>query len=314
MAEKGEIKKILDTRYGEWWQNDTLVEAAKKRHGKNVDAVIDAIEYSRKKDRPIEILVIHGSSRSSPELSCAHELSNSQMLLEKGLEAVSDDERISITRANLRDYNIEPCNSCVSTCSALCGFPCNCFPFDPMQKLYPMVLKADIILMSTGVNQSSMSTRLKAFCDRLISLDGGFFVDKEQYAPKNSDWRDKCLAVSASGNFEYNQRMFGKVCAYFLSSKDQNNPSDSEDGTDYAKIVSRSLWNGFNSFGFIHPDPYYAVHASNPDEEYMFDKENLSRQSNLFKKASELVGSCIELHKHLAKNPPKFEPGRKNRT
>jgi multimeric flavodoxin WrbA len=57
----------------------------------------------------------------------------------------------------------------------------DCFPWDPMQELYPLVLKSDVMLCSTGVNQSAMSTRLKTFLDRLISLDGGFFVGPDQF-------------------------------------------------------------------------------------------------------------------------------------
>jgi multimeric flavodoxin WrbA len=59
-----------------------------------------------------------------------------------------------------------------------------------MQELYPLVLKCDVMLCSTGVNQSAMSTRLKTFLDRLISLDGGFFVGPNQYESKGEDWRD----------------------------------------------------------------------------------------------------------------------------
>lgn len=96
-----------------------------------------------------------------------------------------------------------------------------------MQELYPLVLKCDVMLCSTGVNQSAMSTRLKTFLDRLISLDGGFFVGADQYEQKGPEWRDKCIALAArlssTGQLHYDARMWGRVAAYFITSKDEKN-------------------------------------------------------------------------------------------
>src|ERR1019366_4570816 len=63
---------------------------------------------------------------------------NSQLLLKSALQQFEHDQKYEITEVRLRDYNISPCNGCYSTTSSLCGFPCNCFPLDPMQELYPL--------------------------------------------------------------------------------------------------------------------------------------------------------------------------------
>src|SRR5664280_1730824 len=72
-----------------------------------------------------------------------------------------------------------------------------------------------------------MSTRLKTFLDRLISLDGGFFVGADQYEQKGPEWRDKCIALgarlSSTGQLHYDARMWGRVAAYFITSKDEKN-------------------------------------------------------------------------------------------
>ena len=68
-------------KYGEWW-NYLDPEQAKEAHNANVMACASAL--MAKGHGPIRVLVVHGSSRSNTEYSCAHELSNSQLLLNHG--------------------------------------------------------------------------------------------------------------------------------------------------------------------------------------------------------------------------------------
>lgn len=302
------LEEVQKLRSAQWFDIPVLSENASKQHDKNVARVKKAIEYHNKKDRPLEILVIHGSSRSNYKLAASAEMSNSQMLLEYGLEPIEKDG-INISRIHLRDAEVSPCEGCVSTASALCGFPCNCFPFDPMQQYYEAVLKSDVMLISTPVNQSAMSSRLKLFVDRLISLDGGFLVDTGQYHDKDQEWRDKCIEISRNGDIEYAARMAGRVCAYFISSKDTDNPADTE--FRYGKEVARSLHKGFLDYGCLHPDPYYVVAASNPDEDYSYDKETLTQNKVALSQSEDLVRAAIELAK---KHPKPAAPGRVNRT
>lgn len=305
------VEDLLKIKYGDWWENKELADAASKAHDRNLAACRRAIDYHHSKDRPLEVLVVHGSPRSNFQKSAAQEPSNSQSLLELGLAQAKLDH-VAITRVNLRDYEIEPCEGCVSTASALCGFPCTCFPFDPMQKLYTLCLRADVMLMSTGVNQSAMSTRLKAFCDRLISLDGGFLVDKGQYHPKDTEFRETAIAMSKDGNFEYMERLFGRVAAYFIASKDEANPHDKD--YNYVKQVAGSLRKGFEDYGMFHAEDWCASVVANPDVDYCHDKSALVRDKQTQMKAAHVVESAVTLARQYRENPPEAESSRRNRT
>src|SRR5450432_4730920 len=209
-------RDFVEIKYGQWWEQVSQ-KATKKKHARNVKDCLAAADYHNQKNRPLNVLLIHGSGRSGFS-SAAQELSNSQLLLRSAVEPFRRNPACEITEISLREYNVEPCEGCYSTSSALCGFPCNCFPLDPMQELYPLVLKCDVMFCSTGVNQSAMSSRLKLFTDRLISLDGGFFVSPTQYREKDADWRDRCLALSTKlgKDLPYDPRTWGRVAAYFI--------------------------------------------------------------------------------------------------
>ena len=61
-------KDIVRLKYGEWW--DRISEkASKKRHARNVRVCLDAVDYHNREKRPLEILLIHGSSRSSFQMA-----------------------------------------------------------------------------------------------------------------------------------------------------------------------------------------------------------------------------------------------------
>ena len=289
----------------------------RKGHETNVRRCQEAVEYWRKKDRPLEVLALFGSGRGVN--NCSREISNSTMLLEKGLEEISSDEPIHIERVHLNEYTIEPCNNCLATCSALCGFPCNCFPYphEGAQRLYPLILRADVLLISTGVNQSSMSTRLKALLDRCISLDGGYYVAPEEFALKDQAWRQKMIRLSTEHEVHYDPRLFGKVCAYFITSKDQENPEKGVHNMDisYIELVAKQLYDGNDDFLMFHPDPYYVGFSAVPNEDYAYDKQRLSEDIEVHKKAKALVRSAVTLAQNFRKNGyPPMNPKRKNRT
>jgi multimeric flavodoxin WrbA len=317
-------KDLVQIRYGEWWEAGIPEEDTKAKHTKNVKACLAAVELYNNPDRPLRILVIHGSSRSSLK-SAAQELSNSQLLLRAGLAPYRDSNFV-IDEISLKEHNIEPCEGCYSTASTLCGFPCNCFPWDPMQELYPLVLACDVMLVSTPVNQSAMSSRLKLFLDRLISLDGGFFVDKDQYESKGPEWRDKCIKLakdlSSTGQLKYRPRMWGKVAAYFISSKDQDNKHKTvvrpfESTLGYIEGVAESLRDGNADYGFFHdPENWYAKVDTDPDQEMCYDKKTIAeKEPKTVDKAKLVVRKAVELAEKLRKNPVPFDGGaRKNRT
>lgn len=448
-----DLHEILKAKYdSEWWEYPELMDQAPNFHNQNLLNCNQALEYYQKKDRPITILVVHGSGRSSHK-SCAHERSNSQLLLEYGLSELENEFSqglVDIDIVNLRDYSIEPCNACfldpqirvltkngwlqlidiernnfvlshrklyrkvtscprpiygndivilkyknlkrqektinvtsdhkfligdkwveakdlkvgdklstidaklsyeitflsiellsspiktycltvehdhsfviqdniishncVSTASALCGYPCNCFPLpsEGMQQLYPKVLRSDVLLISTPVNQSMISTRLKAFLDRLISLDGGFLIDKDQYRPKDSLWRSKMIELSLNHPIEYSQRLYNKSAAYFLSGKDINNPFNKK--SDYIFHITKSLWSNFDDYGIQHPEKYFVVFSGKWDEDYSLDKAELNRQKIVLSDSKKLVRNTYNLALKLRDYPAKKVTGRINRT
>lgn len=313
---KPTMREWQDIRYGSTMP-DVGLEDYRKGHETNTKRCRDAISYWKEKDRLLEVLALFGSGRSTE--NCSGEISNSTMLLEKGLEEVSEETGINIERVHLNEYTIEPCNNCLATCSALCGFPCNCFPYaqEGAQRLYPKILRADVLLMSTGVYQSSMATRLKALLDRCICLDGGYYVSPEQYAFKNQEWRQKMIRISTEEEVKYDPRLFGKVCAYFISSKDQNNEEKGAHNMEisYIEMVARQLFDGNDDFMMFHPDPYYVGFAAKPNEDYSYDKLRLSKDAELHKKAKSLVRAAVKLAQDFRKNGyPELKDTRKNRT
>jgi len=317
---------------GEWFEFVDFKEA-KKQHAINIKNCQKAVDEYNEKDRPLRILAVHGSGRSTND-SCAYEVSNSKLFLQNSLKIVEKiDPKIEIEEISLREYNIEPCNNCLATTSSLCGFPCNCFPLDQMQEIYPKVLRSDIIFCSTGVNQSTMSTRLKAFCDRLISLDGGYFVSEEQFAPKDGIWKDKMLGLTASGVSAYDQRLYGRVGGYFITSKDEKNTHSTVNtlhfveankkanlplspllDIGFCELTAHVLRDGMDAYGFFHAPNYYACVATNPDVDYMYDKDYLNNDKEALEKGQSVVEDAIKLAKELKQNLPPFYPDRFNRT
>jgi multimeric flavodoxin WrbA len=313
-------EKFVQIKYDTEWYEVIELEDARKQHAKNIQACLEAVEHHNKKDRPLEILAISGSGRSS-FASCAQELSNSQFLMLSALDQFHNNPKYHITDVALREYNIEPCNACYSTSSALCGFPCNCFPFDPMQKLYPLVLKCDVMFIATGVNQSTMSSRTKVFLDRLISLDGGFFVNEQQFAFKDAEWRDRCTATATDlakqNALPYDARMWGRVAAYFISSKDEKNEletvvRDYDEITDltYIQRTADALREGNADYGFFHDKTdWYAGVWANPNAEMCFDKRDASQHPEFTEHAKRVAQAAVKLAEELRINPIPFDGG-----
>jgi multimeric flavodoxin WrbA len=194
-----------------------------------------------------------------------------------------------------------------------------------MQELYPLVLKCDVMMLSTGVNQSAMSTRLKTFLDRLISLDGGFFVGRNQYESKGEAWRDRCIALAVrlarSGNLHYDARMWGRTAAYFITSKDEKNDARTvvrnfSQPLSYIELVAHSLRDGNADYGFFHDRRHwYAGAWAAAEEELCHDKQHFSSHPKFVQKARNVAKATINLASRLRKNPVPFDGGaRQNRT
>jgi multimeric flavodoxin WrbA len=292
---------------GEWWQFVGEADAA-RAHAENV-ARCKAAVAAFQAGGPVKVLVVHASGRASAR-SAAGEPSNSQLLLGAGLAALRESpppEGLLVDEVSLRDYLISPCDACYSTSSACCTMPCTAFPLDGMQELYPRVLWADLLLISTPTNQAAMSSRLKLFVDRLISLDGGYFVDADQYAPMDADFRARMLALATTAEVPYDQRLHNKVAAFFVANKDDRDTGYLDDNgvmiESYVQAVAKSLYRGFYNFGFAFPEPCYVAFRAVPNEDLAFDKQRLSEATGLHRKARELVLAAVGRVREVRRTP-----------
>src|SRR5678816_4931978 len=95
-------REFVRLKYGEWWDNISE-NASKKRHARNVKNCLDAVKYHNREARPLNILLIHGSSRSSFK-SAAQELSNSQLLLHTAIEPWRRKAGFDVTEIALKEY------------------------------------------------------------------------------------------------------------------------------------------------------------------------------------------------------------------
>jgi len=103
------------------------------------------------------ILVISGSPRKcgNTDLLCS--------ILKSEIEGMG--EKANLIR--IYDYEIKPCISC-----RLCIERRECVLQDDMQKIYPLLLQADGIIIVSPVYFNSVPSQLKAFIDRTWCLRG----------------------------------------------------------------------------------------------------------------------------------------------
>lgn len=75
---------------------------------------------------------------------------------------------------HLVDYGIKPCLGCYSIEPKKCVYPCRIK--DGMQKLYPLLEKADAVVLGSPVYWFNMSGLMKNFIDRLCCVENNGFL------------------------------------------------------------------------------------------------------------------------------------------
>jgi len=95
-----------------------------------------------------------------------HKNGNTVYLLEKVLGVLKPFLSVEITF--LRDYNINPCEGC-----HWCEKKLNCKIKDDMQKLYPKVKEANILLLASPVYMGGVTSRMRIFMERTWFLRKG---------------------------------------------------------------------------------------------------------------------------------------------
>ena len=221
------------------------------------DTIKEAVHMGRKRNKKIKVLGISGSARAWDDM--AQQESNSEELLKVCLKQChklgAETELIK-----LRDLRIEHCRACYSTTNTQCHFPCSCYPRDTPRAddmsniLYDKILEADALIFATPVNNFNISTPLKTFLDRCISLDGSLKPANPK-APKDRPLNIKHMKyveltadndVPGSGML---RRFPGKVAGVIVTGHEEG-----------ASMAVSNLFMTLTHFGMLFP-PFSNMYA-----------------------------------------------------
>ena len=103
----------------------------------------------------MKVLGIFGSPRRG---------GNTELLLEEALRG-AEKEGAKVERLYLSDITITPCKECHG-----CDQTGNCVILDDMQKIYPKLLEADVVILASPIFFYSVTAWAKALIDRSQSL------------------------------------------------------------------------------------------------------------------------------------------------
>lgn len=221
------------------------------------DTIKEAERMGRRRNKKVKVLGISGSARALDDM--AQQESNSEELLKICL-GHCHKLGAEIELMKLRDYRIEHCRACYSTTNTQCHCPCSCYPRDTPKGddmsnvLYDKILEADALIFATPVNNFNISTPLKAFIDRCISLDGSLKPANPK-APKDKRLNIKHMKyveltadndVPGSGMLK---RFLGKVAGVIVTGHEEG-----------ASMAVSNLFMTFTHFGMLFP-PFSNMYA-----------------------------------------------------
>ncbi len=136
------------------------------------------------------ILGISGSPRKG---------ANTDFMLKTALDEASLTAGFKTEILYLRDYKINPCNSCFACCSdaaAKVDRPCLAFK-DDMEKIYPKLKDCSALIIGSPVFFGSMTAQVKAFMDR---TEGLLRYGKSSYQHALSNKIGGAIAVGGNRN------------------------------------------------------------------------------------------------------------------
>ena len=130
---------------------------------------------------PFRVLILSGSDRR--QYNCPGVDSKSRALMLRMADRLPQDWEIDyedLGNVYSREH-IQSCNACVSTCMALCVWPCNCYEKDSRAEpdlmwnldLYARLDLADAWAIIGPVNWYGPTSNLKLMFDRLVCMNGG---------------------------------------------------------------------------------------------------------------------------------------------
>ena len=103
----------------------------------------------------IKVLGLYGSPRRG---------GNTELLLEEALKG-AEKEGAEVARIYLSDFTITPCKECHG-----CDNTGNCVILDDMEKIYPKLLEADILILASPIFFYGVTAWAKALIDRSQAL------------------------------------------------------------------------------------------------------------------------------------------------
>ena len=255
MVIKMEKKKLSDIEIMKTLNIDSKTLKRFKQIQK--ETIKEAKLMAKRKNKKIKVLGISGSARD--EFDTAQENSNSEALLMVCLEHCkklgAETEMIK-----LRDYRIEHCKACYSTANTQCHFYCSCYPKgtpqgdDMTNILYDKVIEADAIIFATPVNNFNISTLMKAFIDRCISLDGSLKPANPK-SPKDRELNIKhmkFIELTADNNIPGSgmlRRFSGKVAGIITTGHEEG-----------ASMAISNMFMTLNNYGMLFP-PFSSMYA-----------------------------------------------------
>jgi multimeric flavodoxin WrbA len=112
----------------------------------------------------LKVLGLFGSPRKG---------GNTEILLEEALKGAAM-EGAEVERLHLTDFTITPCKECHG-----CDNTGKCVILDDMQRIYPKLLEADIIILASPIFFYGITAWAKALVDRCQALWAGKYLLKE---------------------------------------------------------------------------------------------------------------------------------------
>lgn len=122
----------------------------------------------------MKLLGIFGSPRKG---------GNTDTLLEETLKG-AEREGAEVGRLHLTDFTITPCKECHG-----CDRTGECVILDDMQKIYPKLLDADVIILASPIFFYGVSAWAKAFVDRCQALWSRKYLVKDRSLGKEGKTR-----------------------------------------------------------------------------------------------------------------------------
>ena len=132
---------------------------------------------------PAMVLGIFGSPRRG---------GNTDILLEEALKGAAQ-EGARVEKVRLCDFNITPCRECLSCFKdGVCVIP------DDMQRIYPLLLEADVVILASPIFFYGITAWAKAMVDRCQALWARKYVLHDP-ALKTKDGQRRGFFISVGG-------------------------------------------------------------------------------------------------------------------